>query len=82
MSTVEGWNVIALTRLDGHDVVVNAAHVLTVEATPDTMLVFTTGLHLMVRESVREVVDRAAAWARRTGGAQAPVLVSVRKEEA
>lgn len=56
---------ISLTRLDGKEVVVNVDHVLTVEATPDTMLVLTTGLHLMVKERVADVVDRAAAWRRR-----------------
>jgi flagellar protein FlbD len=60
--------VIPLTRLDGKELVVNADHVLTVEATPDTMLVLTTGHHLMVKESVREVVDGAAAWKRRVAG--------------
>jgi flagellar protein FlbD len=67
MSTWRG-SVIALTRLDGKEVVVNADHVLTVEATPDTILVLTTGHHIMVRESVREVVDLAAAWGRRVAG--------------
>jgi flagellar protein FlbD len=57
--------VIALTRLDGKELVVNADHVLTVEATPDTVVVLTTGSHLMVKESVDEVVQRAAAWRRR-----------------
>jgi flagellar protein FlbD len=57
--------VITVTRLDGKELCVNADHVLTVEATPDTVLVLTTGLHLMVKESVRDVVDRAAAWKRR-----------------
>lgn len=56
---------IPLTRLDGHELVVNADHVLTVEATPDTMLVLTTGHHLMVKESVVQVVDRVADWRRR-----------------
>lgn len=56
---------IALTRLDGQEVVVNADHVLTVEATPDTVILLTTGLHIMVRESVPEVVERAATWRRR-----------------
>lgn len=59
---------IPLTRLDGKELVVNVDHVLTVEATPDTLLVLTTGHHLMVKEPVREVVDRAAAWKRRVAG--------------
>ncbi len=56
---------IALTRLDGKELVVNADHLLTVEATPDTVLLLTTGLHIMVRESVAEVIDRTALWRRR-----------------
>jgi flagellar protein FlbD len=61
----EGATVITLTRFDGREVVVNADHVLTVESTPDTVLVLTTGLHVMVKDTVRDVVDRAAAWKRR-----------------
>ncbi len=60
---------ITLTRLDGKELVVNADHILTAEATPDTVLLLTTGLRLMVRESVPEVVDRAAWWHRRIRGA-------------
>jgi flagellar protein FlbD len=57
--------VIALTRLDDREVVVNADHILTVEATPDTVVLLTTGARIMVREPVPEVVDRTAAWRRR-----------------
>lgn len=56
---------IALTRLDGKELVVNADHVLTVESTPDTVVALTTGHHIMVKETVDQVVDRAAAWKRR-----------------
>ena len=60
---------ICLTRLDGKELVVNVDHVLTVEATPDTVVALDTGAHLMVKESVREVVDRAASWKRRVAAA-------------
>jgi flagellar protein FlbD len=56
---------IALTRLDGKELVVNVDHILTIEATPDTLLHLTTGLTLMVSEPVQEVVDRVVAWQRR-----------------
>jgi len=56
---------IVLTHLDGKEFVVNADHILTAEATPDTVLLLATGLKLMVAESVDEVVDRMAAWQRR-----------------
>lgn len=59
---------ISLTRLDGKDVVVNADHILTVERTPDTVLHLTTGMRLMVREPVDDVVERVVAYRRRIAG--------------
>ena len=56
---------IQLTRLDGKELVVNADHILTVEATPDTVILLTSGDHLMVREPPDELVDKVAAWRRR-----------------
>ena len=58
---------ITLTRLDGQELVVNADHILTAEPTPDTVLLLSTGLKLMVREPIPEILDRAAAWQRRIG---------------
>jgi flagellar protein FlbD len=60
--------VILLTHLDGREFVLNADHLLAAEATPDTVLLLTTGVKLMVREGVDEVVDRVAAWQRRVRG--------------
>jgi flagellar protein FlbD len=59
---------ITLTHLDDKQFVVNADHILAAEATPDTVLVLTTGLKLMVKESVPELVERMAAWQRRVRG--------------
>lgn len=59
---------ITLTRLDGKQVVINADHILALEATPDTVLLLTSGVHLMVKEPVDEVVERVAAWHRRLAG--------------
>ena len=59
---------ITLTRLDGNELVVNADHILTAEPTPDTVLLLSTGLKLMVRESVAEVVERVLSWQRRVRG--------------
>ncbi|MBK9518758.1 MAG: flagellar FlbD family protein [Anaeromyxobacter sp.] len=56
---------IVLTRLDGKELVVNADHVLTVEATPDTVIQLVNAMHLMVKEPPDEVVERVAAWRRR-----------------
>ncbi|HTN54286.1 MAG TPA: flagellar FlbD family protein [Anaeromyxobacter sp.] len=56
---------IRLTRLDGKDLLVNADQILTVEATPDTVLLLSGGLHLMVKEPPDEVVDRVVAFRRR-----------------
>jgi flagellar protein FlbD len=56
---------IVLTRLDGKELVVNADQILTVEATPDTVLLLQGGLHLMVKEPPEEVVERTIAFRRR-----------------
>ena len=56
---------ILLTRLDGKELWVNAEQILTVEATPDTVILLHGGLHLMVREPSEEVVERTVAYRRR-----------------
>jgi len=53
---------IAVTRLGGAELVINADLIVTVEKTPDTVITLTTGDRVMVRESVDEVVARAAAF--------------------
>jgi len=56
---------IPLTRLDGSEVVVNADLIATVERTPDTMLTLTTGHHLLVKDSVEDVVARVIEYRRK-----------------
>jgi flagellar protein FlbD len=56
---------IAVTRLAGAEVVINADLIVTVEKTPDTVITLTTGDRIMVRESVEEVVARATAFRHR-----------------
>ncbi len=56
---------IQLTRLDGKELWVNSDQILTVEATPDTVILLQGGMHLMVREAPEDVVDRALAYRRR-----------------
>lgn len=56
---------ICLTRLGGSEVVINTDLIVTVEKTPDTVITLTTGDRIMVKESVDDVVDRAAAFRHR-----------------
>ena len=56
---------IFLTRFDGTEVVVNSDLIVTVEKIPDTVVTLTTGDRIMVKESVEEVVARAAAYRHR-----------------
>jgi flagellar protein FlbD len=60
---------IFLTKLDGTQVVVNDDLIVFAERTPDTVLTLTNGAKLMVRESLEDVVKRAADY-RRTSGAR------------
>jgi flagellar protein FlbD len=56
---------IPLVRLDGSEVVVNAELIATVEKTPDTMLTLTTGHHIIVKQTVEEVVERVVQYRHR-----------------
>jgi len=56
--------VILLTKLNDKKVVVNADMIKMVESTPDTMLTFTNGEKLMVKEKAEEVVERIISYKR------------------
>ena len=56
---------IALTRLSGHAVVVNAALIRTIESRPDTYVTLTDGERLIVRDSVSEVIRKTIDYQRR-----------------
>ncbi len=56
---------VVLTRLDGKELVVNADHKLTLEATPPTLHQRTTRHHRVVRVAAAEVIERVAEWRRR-----------------
>ena len=53
---------IALTRLDGDQVFVNADLIETVEHTPDTLVSLTNGTKLFVLETPHEIVARVIAF--------------------
>jgi flagellar protein FlbD len=65
---------ITVTRLDGTVMVVNADLITTVEHTPDTVVALVTGMRIMVREPVDEVVERAIAYRQRI--ARGPMRVT------
>jgi flagellar protein FlbD len=55
---------IALTRLNGAQFVVNAEKIRYIESTPDTIVCCDTGEKLMVRETLAEVMRKAIEYAR------------------
>ncbi len=55
---------IAVTRLNGTPLQVNANLIEMVESTPDTLLVLTTGRKIMVSESVEDVTHRILQYHR------------------
>lgn len=55
---------ICLTRLNGRPFVLNAEQIKTVEQTPDTMITLLSGEHLVVQETMEEVIRRAVEYAR------------------
>lgn len=71
---------IEVTKLNGENIIVNADHIESVEATPDTALVLANGKRITVREEIPEVVRRVIEYQRkirsgtgpRMGGSAAP----------
>jgi flagellar protein FlbD len=55
---------IALTRLNGKQFVMNAEKIRYIESTPDTVVCSDTGEKLMVKESLQEVIRRAIDYSR------------------
>ena len=58
---------IDVTRLVGGTLVVNVDLILAIETTPDTMIVFSNGERLLVREAPAEIVKRVIAFKQRLG---------------
>ena len=59
-----GRTVIAVTRLNGAAIHVNAEMIVFVEATPDTVISLANGDRVVVRESPQVVVDAVIAYRR------------------
>jgi flagellar protein FlbD len=55
---------IALTRLNGQQFVVNADKIRYVESTPDTVICCDHGEKMMVKETLQEVMRRAIEYSR------------------
>ncbi len=55
---------IALTRLNGQQFVINAEKIRYIESTPDTMVCCDTGEKMMVKESLKEVMRKAIDYNR------------------
>jgi flagellar protein FlbD len=55
---------IALTRLNGKQFVINAEKIRYIESTPDTVVCCDTGEKMMVKETLQEVMKRAIDYAR------------------
>ncbi|MCG3137977.1 MAG: Swarming motility protein SwrD [Phycisphaerae bacterium] len=55
---------IILTRLNNRQLVVNSDLIKTVEETPDTVITLINGDHIVVKESMAEVIRKAVEYGR------------------
>lgn len=58
-------SMIELKKLNGKDVLVNPDLIRFIESTPDTVLTFTDGETMMIREKPQEVVEKIVHFRRR-----------------
>jgi flagellar protein FlbD len=66
---------IAVTRLNGSSLVVNVDQIRSVEANPDTTIRFMNGEHLVVCETLDEIVAKAIAYGRHLRTLEPPAQV-------
>lgn len=59
---------IALTRLNGHPVMLNCDLIESLEETPDTVVTLTSGNKLIVRDSMRDVQQKIIDFKRKIYG--------------
>jgi flagellar protein FlbD len=57
-------DMIALTRLNGQQFVLNAEKIRYIESTPDTVVCCDTGEKMMVKETLSEVMRKAIEYSR------------------
>ena len=55
---------IHVTKINGKDMVLNCEMIQTVEANPDTTITMTTGLKIIVLESVDTIIDKTIHYKR------------------
>lgn len=56
---------ICLTKLNGVEFILNCDHIESVQESPDTTITLTNGKLYIVRESMREIVEKTVAVRRR-----------------
>ncbi|MBU9739289.1 flagellar FlbD family protein [Diplocloster agilis] len=57
---------IILTKLNGEKFALNNDLIETITENPDTTILLTNGKHLLVRERMEEVIEKTAAFRRKT----------------
>ncbi|TYP77648.1 flagellar FlbD family protein [Paenibacillus methanolicus] len=70
---------IAVTRLNGSTIFVNALLIEVIEETPDTLLTLTTGKKFMVREKATDVISSMQTYLQAIG-VNAATIKSVQSE--
>jgi flagellar protein FlbD len=53
---------IALRKMNGQEMVLNADLIESIESTPDTVLTLTTGKKLLVKNSIEDIVQKTVKY--------------------
>ena len=59
---------IKVSRLNGLEYFINPHQIESMEIHPDTTLLMLSGKHVVVKESVEEIIDRIVEYRSRIGG--------------
>jgi flagellar protein FlbD len=59
---------IKVTRLNGLEYYINPHQIESIEIKPDTTLLMLSGKHVVVKETIEEIIDRIVEYRQRIGG--------------
>jgi flagellar protein FlbD len=59
---------IKVTRLNGLEYYINPHQIESIEIKPDTTLLMLSGKHVVIKETIEEIIDRIVEYRQRIGG--------------
>lgn len=58
---------IYVTKLNNDEIVINADLIEVIEETPNTIITLTTGKKIIIKDSIKDIIDKVITYKRKIG---------------